>query len=262
MLKLLIPLSIVTLFTAELLANETNSPTICVLTYNIHHGEGTDGKVDLDRLANVIKKAKPDFVALQEVDRNTNRTGNVDQTAELARLTNMHGYFFKQIDYDGGEYGQAILSKSEIIEQSQQMLPGTPERERRLLAQGLFFIGETKLWFATTHLHHANDSIREDQVAALNQVFSKFATPERPAIVCGDFNAVPESAAMKSIAQAWKISGADQTLLTFPAGVPSRQLDYVIVRPANDFRVLSTVVVEEAIASDHRPLLVEIAITP
>lgn len=262
MLKFLIPLSIVTLFAAELLGNEPSSPTIRVLTYNIHHGEGTDEKLDLARQAAVIRKADPDFVALQEVDRNTNRTGNVDQTAELARLTNMHGYFFKQIDYDGGEYGQAILSKSEIIERSQQMLPGTPERERRLLARGLFQVGETKLWFATTHLHHANDSIREDQVKALNELFAPIATQKQPAIVCGDFNAVPESTAMKEIAQAWKISGADQTLLTFPAQTPSRQIDYVIVRPANEFRIISIAVVEDGVASDHRPLLVEIAITP
>ncbi|HTL30639.1 MAG TPA: endonuclease/exonuclease/phosphatase family protein, partial [Tepidisphaeraceae bacterium] len=62
------------------------SQKITVLTYNIHHGAGTDGKYDLQRLADVIKKSGADLVALQEVDRNTNRTKD-DQPAELARLT-------------------------------------------------------------------------------------------------------------------------------------------------------------------------------
>src|SRR5215213_2148229 len=51
------------------------TPTITVLTYNIHHGAGGDGKVDIGRIAEVINRVKPDLVALQEVDRKTNRTG-------------------------------------------------------------------------------------------------------------------------------------------------------------------------------------------
>ncbi len=258
-MKFLISLSIVFFLAAHLSGSEPDGSTFRVLTYNIHHGEGTDGQVNLQRIAALIDRLDPDFVALQEVDRNTHRTGNVDQTAELARLTNRHGYFFKQIDYDGGEYGQAILAKTELIQRAQHMLPGTPEREQRLLGRGLFELYGTKLWFATTHLHHANDTIREGQVEAINQLFS---TVEQPAILCGDFNAVPQSHAMQAIAGEWKISGADQALLTFPAEKPTRQLDYVIVRPANEFRIISITVVAEGVASDHRPLLVELAITP
>src|SRR4051794_36404648 len=53
----------------------------------IHHGVGTDGKLDLKRIAKVITDTKPDLVALQEVDKNTTRTGKVDQAAELAKLS-------------------------------------------------------------------------------------------------------------------------------------------------------------------------------
>nr|WP_020468889.1 endonuclease/exonuclease/phosphatase family protein [Zavarzinella formosa] len=60
-------------------AGDTPAPKVLrVLTYNIHHGEGTDDKVDLARLAEVIKVSKPDLVALQEVDRNTTRTKKTD----------------------------------------------------------------------------------------------------------------------------------------------------------------------------------------
>src|SRR4051812_46347132 len=46
---------------------------IVVMTYNIHHGEGTDKQLDLPRLAEIIKRAEPTLVALQEVDNGTQR---------------------------------------------------------------------------------------------------------------------------------------------------------------------------------------------
>ena len=87
-----------------------------VLTYNIHIGKGLDGKLDLERIARVIRDSKADVVALQEVDVKTRRTENVDQAAELARLTNMHVHFGKAMDHDGGAYGVAILSRFELSE--------------------------------------------------------------------------------------------------------------------------------------------------
>src|SRR5688500_2206377 len=78
--------------------------TLRVLSYNIHHAEGTDGKLDVARIAGVIKAAGPDLVAVQEVDRNTTRTNKVDQAAELARLTGLHGEFARAIDLQGGQY--------------------------------------------------------------------------------------------------------------------------------------------------------------
>src|SRR5437762_3345786 len=77
---------------------------LTVMRYNIHHCEGTDKKLDVARIAAVINAAKPDLVALQEVDRNTNRTNHVDQPAELAKLTKMHVFFGKAMDFEGGEY--------------------------------------------------------------------------------------------------------------------------------------------------------------
>src|ERR1700724_2661395 len=89
---------------------EMQLPFLRVLTYNIHHGEGTDGRFDLSRLARVMKSVQPDVIALQEVDRGTERSGGVDQLAELARLTDMHAEFGKAMDYSGGGYGVAWLS--------------------------------------------------------------------------------------------------------------------------------------------------------
>src|SRR5258707_15896745 len=86
-----------------------------VLTYNIHHGEGTDGEFDLPRLANVIKSVEPDLVALQEVDEATERASGVDELAELGRLTGMHTAFGKAMDFQGGAYGVGVLSRWSIL---------------------------------------------------------------------------------------------------------------------------------------------------
>ena len=91
---------------------------IRVLTYNIHHGEGVDGKFDLPRIADVIKLASPDLVALQEVDQGTARASGVDQPAELARLTGMKVVFGRNIDFQGGGYGTAVLSRLPVKAQS------------------------------------------------------------------------------------------------------------------------------------------------
>ena len=57
-----------------------------VLTFNIHHGRGADGQIDLARIARTVRAASPDLVALQEVDRNTSRSGGQDQLKQLAKL--------------------------------------------------------------------------------------------------------------------------------------------------------------------------------
>src|SRR5688500_1044104 len=79
----------------------TEAEPLRVLCYNIHHGEGTDGELELERIARVIRSENPDVAALQEVDQNTQRTGNVDQPAELARLTAMQVVFGKNIGFEG-----------------------------------------------------------------------------------------------------------------------------------------------------------------
>lgn len=227
--------------------------TLRVLCYNIHHGEGTDGKVDLPRLARVIRAADPDLVALQEVDDKTKRTGGVDQTAELARLTGLHGRFGKAIDYEGGGYGQAILSRFPLSELTVHTLPGEPDREQRVAVEARVTIDGRELSFVTTHLHHQSEPFRVRQAERLNQVF---AAARRPVVLAGDLNATPESKPLAVLAGDWTRATAGPALLSFPAGKPAKQIDYVLYRPAERFTTAETRVIDEPIASDHRPVLV------
>src|ERR1044071_7467187 len=84
--------------------------TLRIMTYNIHVGVGMDKKLDLQRIADVINKEKPDLVGLQEVDRGVTRTEGKDEIAELAGFTSMSYAFAHNLDYQGGQYGVAILS--------------------------------------------------------------------------------------------------------------------------------------------------------
>ena len=125
-----------------------------ILTYNIQHGAGADGTVDLERQAAVIRRLKPDLVALQEVDDRTQRTKNVDQSTELGRLTDLHVRFAHQLDFEGGRYGQAILSRFPCSDLTVHWLPGRPDRERRIAGAITVDLDGEKLTFVTTHLHH------------------------------------------------------------------------------------------------------------
>ena len=225
-------------------------PTVRVLSYNIHHGEGTDGKLDLPRLARVIRAADPDFVALQEVDRKTNRTKGVDQTVELARLTGLHGGFGKAIDFEGGEYGQAVLSRVPFEPGTVHTLPGEPAREQRIAFAVKVKLDGQDVTFATTHLHHQGDDLRQRQAAKLNEVFT-----DGTVIVAGDLNANPDSKPLEILKAKWT-AVIGKELLTFPSEKPKNQIDYVIFRPTDRYRVVETKVLDEPVASDHRPLLV------
>jgi endonuclease/exonuclease/phosphatase family metal-dependent hydrolase len=238
--------------TAVLRAAEPGQkPTLRVLCYNIHHGRGTDDKVDLLRIARVIRAADPDLVALQEVDDKTRRTGGVDQTAELVRLTGLYGRFGKAIDYQGGGYGQAVLSRFAPGESTVHTLPGMPEREQRIAFEVRLQVSGRPLSFVTTHLHHVEPALREQQAAKLNDIFIK---ADRPVIVAGDLNATPDEKPLALLKPHWAIATWDAGF-TYPSAKPIKQIDYILFRPADRFRTVRAAVIEELVASDHRPVL-------
>lgn len=235
-----------------------------VLTYNIHHGEGTDGKLDLERIAEVIKQANPDLVALQEVDRETQRTNRVDQAARLGELTEMPHYFAQAMPYQGGGYGNAMLSKTSDYLAYGETIPlkSPPDHEPRSVG-----IAEIDPWgedepivvFATTHFSNETGATRYFQAKQLTKdiIFS----PWRTAIFAGDFNFTPGSDPYNELIKTgWVDTAAafGNPQPTSPAGNPRSRIDYIFVRPADRWRVIDVQVLDEPIASDHRPVLVEL----
>lgn len=111
---------------------EADEPTqLRMLSYNIHHAEGVDQKLDLERITSVILSVTPDLVGLQEVDQKATRSGSIDQPAELARLRKMNVAFGANIPLQGGHYGNAVLSRFPVASHKNHLLPNFENGEQR-----------------------------------------------------------------------------------------------------------------------------------
>lgn len=225
-----------------------------ILTFNIKHGATMNGDFDLDVIAKVIQDARPDFVALQEVDVKTRRARGIDLAAALADRTGMAAAFGKAMDYSGGQYGNAILSRHGIEASESVALPFTPENEpRAAIAADIALPGGQSIRFISTHLEVASENARLAQARAINERFGRDKTP---AILAGDFNAQPGSAAMAELAKSWTIACGDNPAPTFPSSNPDIKIDYVLFRPAGRWTVQETRVIQDKVASDHCAYLV------
>ena len=240
-------------------ANET----IRVLCYNIHYGQGTDGIYDVERLAKVINQTRPDFVALQEVDVGVKRSGRVHQARRLAALTGMAVRFGPTQHYEGGLFGNAVLTRHAILDVHIQPLPyteSTPERTtypRGAIAVTVRTSDNERLRFISTHFQH---NVPEDRVAEAQAINRLFAGDKDslPTILAGDMNARPEAEPVKTLLAKWTCAIEDVPVATSPATDPRSRIDYIFYRKADRFRLLSTQVIEESLASDHRPVFAEL----
>jgi endonuclease/exonuclease/phosphatase family metal-dependent hydrolase len=243
-------------------ARAEQPPTLRVLSYNIHHGEGIDGKLDLERIARVISSVEPDVVAVQEVDQRVQRSGVVDQPAELARLTQMQVVFGGNITYQGGNYGNVVLSRHPIRRHENHKLPRLNDGEQRgvLIAEIDWPGHKEPLLFFSTHLDHRRE--RDERLAsakAINELAARYEG--RPAVLAGDLNDVTDSPVLAEFLRQWGAT-SDKPLATIPVASPSRQIDFILVRPKDAWRTVEIRVLDEATASDHRPILAVVRLQP
>lgn len=264
--RLLLTLAAAALAAAGCVAPRAAGPEpvrLRVLSYNIHHGQGGDGVFDLERLATVIADAAPDLVALQEVDQGTGRAGGVRQADELARSTGLHGAFGRAMRYDGGDYGEAALSRAKPQAVDAWPLPAGPGREPRCALVLRCTGAAGPFLFVATHLDHTRGD--EDRIRQIEEILARLAAGDRlPVILAGDLNCEPGSAPLARLGPDWLDAplAAGAAAPTFPAPAPARRIDHVLVAPAARWRVLGAAVLDERIASDHRPLVVDLELLP
>ena len=239
-----------------------------VMTYNIYGARATSpaNAADLDAIAEVIRRQNPDFVTLNEVDVFTNRTGkDVHQACDLAEKLGMEWHFSKAIDRDGGEYGDAVLSKYPILEKRSYRLPCAAEQpgEDRSLCVIRVQLDGKDLYVASTHLDHlSGDASRLVQATEIRRI--RDTELEGDLILCGDLNAIPSSNVIATMTSFLTNTGPiDQ--YTFPSDDPSRKIDYIMYAPIEHFGVQNCQVVSRGDqqvggvdASDHRPVLADI----
>jgi endonuclease/exonuclease/phosphatase family metal-dependent hydrolase len=236
----------------------SSAATLRVMSYNIQHGRGMDGKVDLERIAEVIKEAKAEIVALQEVDRGVARTDRRDLPAELAKLTGMEVFFDKNIPHQDGEYGNAVLTRFPILQRTNTHLRMLRPHEQRGVIQLILDVHGRKVLFMNTHIdYRREDSERLENVAQFKEILAGY--PGMPVIFCGDFNDLPGSRTHKGmkalLADAWEMAGESDGF-TFRADNPVRRIDYIWISP--EMVKPLKLWVPSTLASDHLPLVAEL----
>lgn len=245
-----------------------------LVTFNIHHGVGDDGRHDLPRLATVLAAADADVISLQEVDRHFgDRSENVDQALLLARALDMQLAWGPAIDEPRpggkprGEYGNALLSRLPILISDVHRLPGGGEP--RCALRTMIELDGGALWVTSTHLSRKGGD-RAAQVAALADLHTGSM---ETGVVVGDFNAepdAPELAAMRQrFGDAWELANERDDRSgwkfwqhdegnTHPARSPNRRIDQAWV--TQGVAVAAAQVLDGGGASDHLPLMVDLEV--
>lgn len=248
---------------------DNSSVTLRVLCYNIHYGQGNDGKYDIPRIAQVIHRTQPDLVALQEIDVHVARSGRLHELRMLADGTGLTGWFGPTQHYEGGLFGNGILSKLPIDDVHIQPLPyteATPQLKtypRAAVAAVVEAPGGKRLRFISTHFQHA--SFEEDRLAEAVAVNGHFAgdpaddamgkaAAALPTILAGDFNAVVGSPPIVELQKKWTLVVEREPAPTTPAVSPARRIDFILHRSADRVRVVEQGVIDEPMASDHLPV--------
>lgn len=246
-------------------SGNTDAPqrALRVITWNIHHGEGTDGKIDLDRIAAWLRSMNPDVVFLQEVDRLTKRSGNVDQAAVIAAKLGMWSGFGAFMPFEGGEYGMAILSRAQVSDVRNIALPPGKHEPRTLLAATIHPFGGPPIRLFDVHLDWLeDDGNRYAQAQALlREVSGDVARMGgAPAIIAGDFNDQPGSRTV-SLMQG-QFTEADKTGAsnTWPNHDPAQEIDFIFVIPANRLVAQPAESLDAGVASDHRPVMTTVLV--
>jgi endonuclease/exonuclease/phosphatase family metal-dependent hydrolase len=229
---------------------------LSVMSYNIHHANppSKPNFIDIDAIAALINKHKPDIVALQEVDVNTRRSG-LNEAVTLAEKTKMNFYFAKAIDHDGGDYGVAILSRYTLSNAKTHKLPtlaGT-NGEPRVLATANITVNGKELTIACTHLDaQRSDTNRILQVNAIMEILKK---EKKPVIIAGDFNATPGGTVINTLDKFFKRSCLQNCAFTIPQIAPTKEIDFIAFKPNSAFTVQTHQVIDEKYASDHLPVV-------
>lgn len=217
---------------------------LVVMSYNVRSGKGMDGKRDLDRTAAVIRAVAPDVVALQEIDSVTRRSNGVDVAAVLGAKCEMYPTFARAIAFDGGAYGVALLSREKPIATQRFALAGREEARTLLVVEFERYI------VASTHL----SLTAEDRMASLAVIDSVAMAAQKPIFIAGDWNATPDSEFGRALGEKMQYL-TDTSDCTFPADKPDRVIDYIVAPRKLGVEVLHREVVNEPMASDHRPIV-------
>lgn len=241
----------------------SSSPnTVRLMSFNVRMGCGHDDPFELAKgslghlpqCADVIRGVGPDIVGIQEIDRLTDRSGGMDQAAELARLCGLEGTFVKKVDRPGGDYGLAELSKTKPLKVGSVLMKGS------LHPRALMICDYGDYVVANTHFPLAEWACTN--AAAVVRRSLRNWTVRKPVFLMGDFNSTPDSVTMRSIKEDFVVL-TDESVLTWSVKNPARTIDYILVDKAHaaNVRMLDRRIVRAPEATDHVALVIDVKMT-
>jgi endonuclease/exonuclease/phosphatase family metal-dependent hydrolase/glycosyltransferase involved in cell wall biosynthesis len=244
------------------------SDTIRVMTYNVHSCIGMDGKISPERIARVIKRHDPDIVALQELDMGRSRTNRDDQPRLIAQALGMSYYFHPSIVGGVERYGDAVLSRYPIELIRAGRLPGLvrdPVSEPRGIIWSVIDIAGHKINFLNTHLgFFPLEGIFQGK-ALCGMDWLSHPNCKGPVVLCGDFNALPNSRLCRSIKGSLRdvqegLKG-QRPKATWLSHYPVGRIDHIFVSHEIEVKQVEVSMADlDRIASDHLPLIADIKI--
>jgi endonuclease/exonuclease/phosphatase family metal-dependent hydrolase len=234
-----------------------------VLQFNIHFGISRGGIVDLTRIASDIEAVRPDLVSLNEVDSGTLRSRRIDQPAYLAQATGLRVVYGPNLPWEGGLFGNAILTRFPVVESHNLRLPVIDGFEPRGLLTATVRVGGRKVSFSSLHLS-SGTSGQADRVLEAETVAHVLRTARRPTVVAGDLNSPPTDLPVRILrqylvdAQEQGGTGAGDTV---PEEAPTSRIDYVL-HDRHFATVPGSTRVLPSDSSDHRSVFTELALLP
>lgn len=246
---IILSLSYLLLFQASAQVFPQRENTHRLMSYNIHHGEGTDGIIDIDRIGKLIIDINAEVVGLQEVDSVVRRSGNIDILQLLSEQTGMYATFGYSILHDGGKYGNGVLTKEKPLSVKKVALPGAKEARTALIVE------LDKYIVVNTHLSLTN----EERLESVKIITDAVEFYEKPVFLMGDLNATPTSEPIKFLQEKWQIL-TDPKQPTSPSVNPRSTIDYILgyIGNGQTYAKYRSEVIDEQVASDHRPIFVDI----
>jgi endonuclease/exonuclease/phosphatase family metal-dependent hydrolase len=246
---------------------ESAADTVRVVVYNIHAGKDALSIDNLQRIVDFVRDARADIVLLQEVDQRTRRSGGVDQPAILAARSGLHVAFGSALDYDGGKYGVATLSRWPITFDTLYRLPVDPPQERAggsreprgMLRADIASPYGVMIVFNTHIDASREDTWRRQEAAVIVSTVTATRATQPLVLLGGDMNSTPESAVQAlvrgaALRDAFAECGRGNGL-TFPSDSAVKRIDYLYLTGAAR---CARAEVAATRASDHRPLVVDV----
>ena len=242
-----------------------------ILTYNVHRCVGTDKKLDVQRIVDVIASFEPDIVALQELDVGRARTGGVDQAHQIAQGLKMAFHFHPAMRVEEELYGDAILTHYPERLVQAAPLPSHNYIAALLEPRGALWVAVdiegTELQIITTHFGLVQAEKQNQARALAGPGWMTHPRFQAPGILLGDFNSTPNSWAHRRLSAVMRdarglVHGRRQDTTSYSSKIPLWKIDHIFVTPGVEVKAIfapANALIRAA--SDRLPLIMDFQLT-